>query len=58
MERKKALQAILPTYRSADQNMFCIDCFLIKPQNFIFINRLLNFNTFGGGFISGGGLII
>ena len=25
--QEKAFQAILPTYRSADQNMFCIDCF-------------------------------
>ena len=27
IERKKALQTILPTYHSADQNMFCNDCF-------------------------------
>ena len=37
---------------------FALIVFLIKPQDVIFINRILNFNTFGGGFISGGRLII
>ena len=54
---KKALQALL-SCSSADQNTFCIDCFLKPPKVIVIINQLISVTKLRRGFISGGGALI